>query len=148
MGLPCVTFNAPGVARSYAMSFRLPILQNVVPFATAPEAAYGAAKLATLDSSKIINIRASYDVVSIGTGPRLGRVDSISVAGFQAVKVEKLKGGLGERLLSPGVMVAEGAVITGSAAAQSTSYVLCQHGMLLMEQQLRNMTEYHRDLGW
>jgi len=108
----------------------------------------GVVALAKLDSSKIINIRASYDVVSIGTGPQLGRVDSISVAGCAPVKLPRRKESLANMVLSPGVMVATGAAMTGELAEKASSYVLCQHGMELMEQQLRNMPEYNKDLAW
>ena len=70
------------------------------------------------------------------------------MAGCQAVTATKLKGGLGERLLSPGVMAAEGAMLTTEIATKGAMHVLCQHKMELMEQQLRNMVEYNSDLGW
>lgn len=147
-GLPCVTFNAPGVARSYAASFRVPILQGLIPFASAPEVAFGMVKAASLDTSRIINIRANYDVVSIGTGPRLGRVDNIAVAGCKPVELEKRTGAISRGEPLPGVMAMEGAATAVDLAVKSASYVVCQHGMELMEQQIRNMPEYHRDLDW
>lgn len=152
-GLPAVTFNAPGVARSYAASFRLPLVKPgtlpVTP-SSGPGMVAGAMALAKLDSSKIINIRANYDVVSLGTGPRLGRVETIPVTGCRKVEATKAKP------LKPGELPSydpvELAIELGNAAAQviakSVNYVLCQHGMELMEQQLRSMPEYNKDLGW
>lgn len=143
-GLPCVTFNAPGVARAYAVSVRTPLLPPD-PVTTAID---GAIALASVDTAKILNIRASYDVVSIGTGPRLGRVETISVAGCGRVQAEKRKESLGSLLLSPGVMVAQGASITAELVSKASQFVVCQHGMELMEAALKNMPRYNQDLGW
>jgi hypothetical protein len=141
---PCVTFNAPGVARGYALAARMPLL---APDPISPIIA-GAVALASVDTSKIINIRANYDVVSLGTGPRLGRVDTISVAGCRAVTVEKRKESLGSLLLSPGVMVVEGMALTAEITGKTVTFVACQHKMELMEAAVKNMPEYRKDLGW
>lgn len=66
-----VTFNAPGVARSYS-NYSLGLESSFMPYQLAVE---------TANSSTLINIRAMFDPVSAGTGPRLGSVESISVPG-------------------------------------------------------------------
>jgi hypothetical protein len=149
-GAPCVTFNAPGVARSYAASVRTTLLTQAFPpvVGIIAGAVADVVALASLNSSKIINIRATYDVVSMGTGPQLGRVETIAVSGCAPVKAEKRKESVGSLLLSPGVMATEGAALTGEIGAKAAAYVICQHGMELMEQQLRNMPQYNKDLGW
>jgi hypothetical protein len=151
-GVPAVTFNAPGVARSYAASFRLPFIKpGTLPITplTLPGAVAGAVALAQLDSLRVINIRASYDVVSLGTGPRLGRVETIPVAGCASVKITKPKPKPGTL---PSFDPVDGIIEMGAMAARAiatgANYLLCQHGMELMEQQLKNMPEYHEDLGW
>jgi hypothetical protein len=150
-GLPCVTFNAPGVARSYAATFRLPVVTpGRLPITppTGPGMIAAAMNLAMLDSSRIINIRSSGDIVSLGTGPRLGRVDTIPVAGCMPIQVRQRKASVLDVLTSPDVVVVEGLAITSEIAAKAVSYVVCQHSMELMMQQLRNMPEYNKDLGW
>jgi hypothetical protein len=150
-GLPCVTFNAPGVARSYAASFRMPLVKpGAMPVTppTGPGLVAGVVALATVETSKIINIRASGDVVSLGTGPRLGRVDTISVTGCRAIEVAQRKATVADVVMSPDYVVTQGLSITSEVAAKAVSYVLCQHGMELMMQALKNMSEYNRDLGW
>lgn len=151
-GLPAATFNAPGVGRAYAASFRMPIVAaGRLPITppTGPGLIASAVAVARLDSSKIVNIRARYDVVSLGTGPRLGRVETIAVAGCAPITVAKPKERPG---LLPNVdpvdAIVEGGAMAAEFIAKGTKYVLCQHGMELMEQQLKNMPEYNRDLGW
>lgn len=138
-----VTFNAPGVARSYANSVSV-LGGNML----ANELAATYMALTSANSTTLLNIRANFDVVSVGTGLQLGDVDSISVAGcmptldefgarLQQLPMEMVMG------RSSGPMTGPGGVIQ-----ESTEYVLCQHGMDLMERQLGKMPEYQRDLGW
>lgn len=136
-GRPAVTFNAPGVTRSLADSLPRDLI-------TTSSAVPG-----ELAQVRIVHIRARFDVVSIGTGPQIGDQTSIPVAGCAPVTsasrdsafaaVAKLVGSLtpGQAIVNaPDVMIL------------TKRFVLCQHGMALMEQQLRNMPEYRRDLGW
>jgi hypothetical protein len=139
-GLHAVTFDAPGMARSYGASFsRLPIVGPLLSVA-APAAAF---------TDRIINIRASFDLVSLGTGPRFGRVETIDVAGC-----EPFTGPFG---VQPAPHLRSAAHDYGHpdlarqswrAVSSAATYPLCQHGIELMERELRNRPEYNRDLGW
>jgi hypothetical protein len=72
--VPCVTFNAPGTKRSLTAHY----IKNVSggPFfapmikLTAPH---------EVKDGRILNIRARFDLVSVGTGPSVGVTDSINV---------------------------------------------------------------------
>ena len=64
-GLPTVTFNAPGMMMSYVHSYGFTII--------------GLVKLAKLDASKILHMRATGDPVSIATGRHMGRVKDVYV---------------------------------------------------------------------
>jgi hypothetical protein len=108
----------------------------------------GAIGLGTVDTKRIINIRASGDVVSLGTGPRLGQVDTISVAGCRGIEIEKRKATVLDVVTSPDYVVSQGLAITSEVITKAVSYVLCQHGMELLMQALKNMTKYNKDLGW
>jgi len=65
--LPAVTFNAPGMARSS--------IPNWLPGGIREIAAWGKAKF-DIDAD-ILHIRTNYDVVSIGTGPRMGVIHNV-----------------------------------------------------------------------
>jgi len=66
--LPAVTFNAPGMARSS--------IPDWVPNGITALAAWGKS---VLDSERdILHIRANFDMVSIGTGPRMGIVHNLA----------------------------------------------------------------------
>jgi len=64
-GLPTVTFNAPGMMRSYISSHIIDLV--------------GVYNLSKLDSSKMLHIRATGDPVSVGTGKHMGRVEEVYV---------------------------------------------------------------------
>lgn len=133
-----VTFNAPGVARSYS-NYSMGLESAFMPYTLAIE---------TATSSTLINIRAMFDPVSVGTGPRLGRVESISVPGCMAswdefgARLEQLPMDMimnrssGEFSPFPGLVT------------EVSLYILCQHRMELMARQIAKMPEYQHDLGW
>lgn len=64
-GLPTVTFNAPGMMHSYAMSHGIYLV--------------GLYKLTKVDTSKILHIRATGDPVSVATGKHMGRMEDVYV---------------------------------------------------------------------
>jgi len=66
--LPAVTFNAPGMARSS--------IPDWIPNGVAAIAAWG--KSVFKSEKDILHIRASFDMVSIGTGPRMGIVHNLT----------------------------------------------------------------------
>jgi acetyl esterase/lipase len=75
--LPVVAFNAPGVALTFVRDHAfLPPGLVIAPFY-----AVRALLAACEDRPRILNIRARFDAVSVGTGPQLGHVDTIHVAG-------------------------------------------------------------------
>jgi len=141
-GKPAVTFNAPGVARSYVNSISV-----VGSLANSVAATY--MTLTTMTSTTLLNIRANFDVVSVGTGTQLGDVDTISVGGCMSTWDE-----FGARMeqLPMDMMMGRSSAGPYKGAAgmieEVTEYVLCQHGMELMERQLAKMPEYQADLGW
>src|SRR6185312_9011616 len=72
--LPCVTFNAPGTKRSFkahyikgitGAPYFAPMIKTTTPYET--------------NDGRILNVRARFDAVSVGTGPALGDTDSINV---------------------------------------------------------------------
>jgi hypothetical protein len=141
--LPVVSFNAPGVALSYVKEHAaLPGGLLVAPFyaARALQAAYE-------DRPKILNIRATFDAVSVGTGPQLGHVNTIHVPGC-TYAFDSFARSFAEL---PYAMVANrssGSVQGEELMIEATKYVLCQHSMELMERRLREMPEYNRELAW
>lgn len=64
-GLPTVTFNAPGMMRSYISSHIIGLI--------------GVYNLSKLDTSKMLHIRATGDPVSIATGRHMGKVEEVYV---------------------------------------------------------------------
>lgn len=151
--LYCATFNAPGTWRSYGTSFAakyryLPVVQQLLAI-TAP---------LTTSGSKIINIRASFDVVSVGTGPRLGRVETISVRGceptavmpaFDAKMHPTLRQFQAQAKPSPQQQLNQIVQRSGRYFADSTAnYILCQHSMSRMVDELAFHPEYNRELSW
>ena len=135
-GHPAVTFNAPGVSRSLASS--LPSLTTTITSTLPGDAA----------KARVVNIRANFDIVSIGTGPQVGSVDSIAVAGCAPVTAASRKAAFADAVKLSGRPVGAAAQSAVDVMASTGRFVLCQHGMALMEQQLRNMPDYNRDLGW
>lgn len=136
-GCPAVTFNAPGVTRSLAAS--LPnyttTLTSIVP--------------SQLNDARVVNIRAKFDPVSIGTGPQIGDATSIGVAGCAPVTSESRARAFAAAAKIVASRSPVEIVLSATDAMVLTGrFVLCQHGMALMVQQLKNMPEYNRDLGW
>jgi len=64
-GLPTVTFNAPGMMRSYVGGYIIPLV--------------GYYNLSYVKTNKMIHIRATGDVVSRATGPHIGKVKDVYV---------------------------------------------------------------------
>jgi hypothetical protein len=129
------------------MPFVRPGTMPVEPL-TGPGMIASAVALGTVDTKRIINIRASGDVVSLGTGPRFGQVDTISVSGCRGIEIERRKATVLDVATSPDYVVTQGLAITSEVVTKAVSYVLCQHGMELLMQAPKNMTEYNKDLGW
>jgi hypothetical protein len=140
--LPVVTLNAPGVALSSIKEHALPGGLMVAPFyaARALLAAYE-------DRPRILNIRATFDAVSVGTGPQLGRVDSIHVPGC-TYALDSFARSFAELPYAMVTNRPSGSVQGDELMSEATKYVLCQHSMELMERRLRDMPEYNRELAW
>lgn len=64
-GLPTVTFNAPGMQRSFVGGHLIDII--------------GYINLRYVDTSKMLHIRATGDPVSVATGKHMGRVEEVYV---------------------------------------------------------------------
>lgn len=64
-GLPTVTFNAPGMMRSYISSHILDII--------------GRYNLSKIDTSRMLHLRATGDPVSVATGKHMGKVEDVYV---------------------------------------------------------------------
>jgi hypothetical protein len=79
--LPCVTFNAPGMARSLVSSYSSWVS--------------GWIALARTDTSRMLNIRTAGDMVSLATGPGIGRVSKVPNRGCAWMLVEREHGGAG-----------------------------------------------------
>jgi hypothetical protein len=151
--LYCATFNAPGTWRAYGASFAakyryLPVVQQLLAL-TAPM---------VTSASRIINIRASFDAVSVGTGPRLGRVDTIAVRGCEPAAVmpafeSKLHPTLRQfqTQIKPAVEQQFNQLV-GRAGKyvvdSSANYILCQHSMSRMVDEIAFHPEYNRELDW
>jgi hypothetical protein len=148
-----VTFNAPGTARSYGEVYAaryeiFPPLARMLAL-TAPYAAY---------TNRILNLRASWDAVSMGTGPRLGRVQSLDVRGCAPIEISPPRqvGGrpfgsgpaAGTQPAQPDIWDALGEPDLFWALKSYVEYMICQHGMARMLAELDHHPEYKRDLKW
>lgn len=121
-GEPCVTFNAPGMARSFAS------LQKIEPGVSAVE-----------DSDrKVLHIRAAFDVVSKGTGRHMGKNAVQSVNTSPVGKKEVLAGAATAVWAGP----AAGASVTAGMAAFKA------HGIARLIPVLKQKPEYNKDLAW
>ena len=143
--LPCVTFNAPGTKRSFKAHYIKaitggPYFAPMIRITTPHETQDG----------RILNIRARFDVVSVGTGPALGDTDSINV---------KCEGPTGKTVTSPAQALGQGVALmltdpaarafpTVVAASTLGNYVLCQHQMSRMLTEVEDFDKYKQDLGW
>jgi len=106
--LPAVTFNAPGMARSS--------IPDWVPLGIKDIAAWG--KAIFNSENDILHIRASYDVVSAGTGPRMGIVHNIPAT----CNVDSES--------SSGITVALPVYGAVKLLVGAGKFILCQHEML------------------
>lgn len=143
--LPCVTFNAPGTKRSFKSHYikgvtGAPFFANMIKITTPHE---------TYDG-RILNVRARFDVVSVGTGPALGDTDSINV---------KCEAPSGETIRSPAQAARQGflkawsdpaarMVPTLTVAKAVGGFILCQHQMSRMLTEVEDFDKYKQDLGW
>ena len=143
--LPCVTFNAPGTKRSLHAHYIKnvsggPYFAPMIKLTTPHEMLDG----------RILNIRARFDVVSVGTGPSAGVTDSINV---------KCEGESGKPLAGPiqaGVDAFVQSVVKPKPQFAPdlgfykgvANYVLCQHSMERMVNEVAGFDKYQRDLGW
>ena len=155
--LPVVTFNAPGMHNS--VSSKLSGTSPTAIALTASSSAYpGAmpvytpalmqqleaqkkaqATVAALNKSQMLNIRASSDVVSVGTGPAIGPVEAISVP-------------------NPPVGVSwDDWVLTGALGLWGLLYrpakvsainTFNQHSIDSVVKALAALPKYHNDLRW
>lgn len=143
--LPCVTFNAPGTKRSLKAHYikgvtGAPFFANMIKITTPHE---------TYDG-RILNVRARFDVVSVGTGPSLGDTDSINVKceGPSGKTVTSPAQALGQGMLQTLVNPAARMFPTVAAASALGNYVLCQHQMSRMLAEVEDFDKYKQDLGW
>jgi hypothetical protein len=143
--LPCVTFNAPGTKRSFKSHYiknvtGAPYFAPMIKITTPHET----------NDGRILNIRARFDLVSVGTGPALGDTDSINV---------KCEGPTGQTVTSPAQAVGQSVkqmflnpaarmIPTVMVASALGSYVLCQHQMSRMLREVEDFDKYKQDLGW
>lgn len=156
--VPTVTFNAPGMRNSYAslISGASPASIGALSMATMPptmmympvgmpsvEASQrllsdidkrqqAKASIQSMDTSKMLNIRASGDVVSIGTGPAIGKVENITVQEGSLNGWEK----------------AVGIVLPIVGIVQGGNYALAQHSMANVCKALADIQKYQMNLGW
>ena len=109
--LPAVTFNAPGMSRSS--------IPDWVPIGVGAVIAWGKS---VLDSeSDVLHIRTKFDLVSIGTGPRMGIVHNVPAA--CSVDFNALSGDNALTVFLPGYGLVK-------LVAAAGDYVLCQHKMM------------------
>jgi nucleoid-associated protein YgaU len=156
--LPTVTFNAPGMQNSYVslVAGASPAsLAGLGMLATQPMAPFpvmgapsmyasqqmmegiqkrqqAATSVHTLDTSKMLNIRASGDQVSVRTGPAIGRVESITVS----------EGHLN------GWQKAAGIIVTPVGVVQAGNYVFQQHRIVNVRHALEGLPKYQVELSW
>lgn len=142
--LPCVTFNAPGTKRSLTAHYIknvsggpyfAPMIKLTMPH--------------EVKDRRILNIRARFDLVSVGTGPSAGITDSINV---------QCEGPDGKPVKGP-VQAGVAAFVDGLTPKAATvpnvgfykgvvDYTLCQHSMERMVKEVRGFDKYKEDLGW
>lgn len=124
-GDPVVTFNSPGMARS---------------FAALQQAETGLSQVRD-DERKVLHISAIFDAVSIGTGAHMGAEGSsrrFNVLSMGDAMVAGAAAGIGG-LLSGGLLA--------SAAGMGT-LSLQAHSMTRMLNSIEGRPEYHSDLAW
>lgn len=121
-GEPAVTFNAPGMARSYA-SF---------------QASQPGVSSVKDDDRKVLHIRASFDVVSVGTGKHMGDKAVKSVYTAPLGKKEIAAGVAATFVSGP----ATGAAVTAGMVA------LKAHGIERLIPVLESKSDYTTPLNW
>lgn len=157
--MPTVTFNAPGMMRSYTSATSGTSPTSIAMTAmgtTSPGMMYAPAtgpvamgqqnamlqqikdrnaaqqKAGQLDISKMLNVRASDDIVSVGTGAAIGRVEPITVPRKGAEKGLHLA-----RIFMP-------AMVTIDAAWHAFQ----QHRIVNVLDTVKGIGRYNSDLGW
>lgn len=123
--LPAVTFNSPGMARSFV--------------ATQARRAHGMVPSPRLHGVRILHIRSAWDVVSVGTGPKIGESITIQVVGCEFEQPS-----LVERAVERTFPVYGMARNVGRAAG----FGLCQHSMDVMLRTVRGMPRFQEELPW
>ncbi|OED36207.1 hypothetical protein AB833_28205 [Chromatiales bacterium (ex Bugula neritina AB1)] len=122
-GEPCVTFNAPGMARSFAK------LEALEPGVSAVKD----------EDRKVLHIRAVFDVVSVGTGRHLGAKGSVkSVYTAPLGKKEVAAGMAASMVMGP----------FGGSAVTSGMVSLKAHGITRLIPVLERKPDYTKDLAW
>lgn len=121
-GDPCVTFNAPGMARSFAAL-------------TKSEPGLSAVKD---ENRKILHIRAAFDAVSIGTGRHMGK-NAVKSAYTAPVGRKELLAGAATTMVAGPVA---GAAVTGGMAVAKA------HGITRLIPVLSGKPEFTKDLAW
>ncbi|OJT19493.1 hypothetical protein BO221_34490 [Archangium sp. Cb G35] len=178
-GVPVVTFNAPGMKRvllsmqSGASPASMLASPGIIPMHYATLGMYpgfpGPHKvvqqalsrqqaeklLKSLDTSKMLNIRASDDLVSVATGPAIGRVASIKVSGWKPSAAKQVPITTADYIMltiNPGSLVAKTTINEasklGNKVSNAAGYVLYQHGIDHMVAALKKLGQYQMDLGW
>jgi hypothetical protein len=144
--LPAVTFNAPGTKRSFEAHYHryfsgspyfAPMLELTKPH--------------EVNDGRILNIRARFDVVSVGTGPSLGVTDSINVhcAGPSGRLVRgPIQAGIDGFVHSYAERLTPVFTLDYSFASGVSNYVICQQQMSRMLSEVSQFDKYKQDLGW
>jgi hypothetical protein len=144
--LPCVTFNAPGTKRSFDAYYHQyfsggPYFAQMIELTRPHE----------VNDRRILNIRARFDVVSVGTGPSLGVTDSINVhcAGPSGRPVRgPIQAGVDAFVHSYSERLTPVFSLDYSFASGVLNYVKCQHKMSRMFSEVSEFDKYKQDLGW
>jgi hypothetical protein len=142
--LPCVTFNAPGTNRSLTAHYIKnvtggPYFAPMIRITTPHEVKDG----------RILNIRARFDVVSVGTGPAVGVTDSINVQ-CEGASGQPVKGPVqaGVDAFTQSLKPKAGFVPDLGFYKGVADYTLCQHSMERMVREVKGFGKYKQDLGW
>jgi LysM repeat protein len=140
--LPTVTLNAPGMRNSLCTVLSSVSPASIAATAMAEQPALTAQQLAarqkaereinTLDTARMLNLRASGDVVSRGTGPAIGRVEDILVP----------------EGVPSGWAVAASAAMPVVGLYTAGKFALGQHSIDNVCQALTRLPRYQLDLNW
>jgi len=125
--MPTVTFNAPGMMRSYIGSHFFSTI--------------GVVNYVKMDASKFLHVRIKGDIVSIGTGPKIGNNNVKTVANAYC---EANNPGLAERAVN----VLRGPLGRVDNLKKDADYVLCTHSMEKTLHVISGIPEFNKPLGW